>query len=167
MTLGVARRRRRRKKAPTQRPPISISPPPPTTGIHVLHILGRLGAGGGVSREIGGGQMESHILCTPCPLAPQNGGSGGGRQGPRGPAGSGRSSPPAHAQSLPTFGGGGRREWRTRCEGAGGLLSPEDLHTPRGSVMTPCNLDTLKSPPPASRPFLYPTTTLPATFPAH
>lgn len=52
-------------------------------GIHVLHILGRLEAGGGVSCEIGGGQMESHILRTPCPLVPRNGGSGEGGKIPR------------------------------------------------------------------------------------
>lgn len=82
MALGAALRPQR-KKAPTQRPPITISPPPPTKGIHVLHILGRLGAGGGMSGEIGGGQMETHFLCTPYPLAPQIGGSGEGGKVPR------------------------------------------------------------------------------------
>lgn len=72
MALGAAPRPGR-KKAPTQRPPITISPPPPTRGIHVLHILGRLGAGGGVSGEIGRGQMESHFLCTPYLWRPKSG----------------------------------------------------------------------------------------------
>lgn len=63
-----------RKQAPSPAPPISISPPPPNTGIHVLHILGRLGAGGGESGETGGGQTGSHILWTPGPPVPLNGG---------------------------------------------------------------------------------------------
>ena len=82
MALGAAPRSGR-KKAPTQRPLITISPPPPTRGIHVLHILGRLGAGGGKSCEIGRGQTESYFLCTPYPLAPQIGGSSEGGKVPR------------------------------------------------------------------------------------
>lgn len=56
---GVAQHGSRRRPL-AQQPLISIYPPPPTTG-HVLHILGRLGAGGGVSsRDWWGTDGEPH-----------------------------------------------------------------------------------------------------------
>ena len=77
----------------------------------------------------------------------------------------GRSLPTAHLLSLPTAGGGGRREWRIWWRGPRRLLSSKA--TLVGWVMTPCALDSLRSPPPASRSFLCPTTTPKAPLPAY
>lgn len=70
-----------------QRLPISIYPPPPTTGGHVLHILGRLGAGGGVrSGDWWGTDGEPHPVYPLSSSAPKWG-LWRRRQCPQGPAG--------------------------------------------------------------------------------
>lgn len=59
-----------------QRPLISIYPPSPHYGGHVLHILGRLGAGGGVSsRDWWGTDGEPHPVYPLSSSAPS--GEGG------------------------------------------------------------------------------------------
>lgn len=115
-----------------QWPPISIYPPPPSTGPRASHSWT---SGSGRRREqqrLVGTDAEPHPVYPLSSSAPKQE-LWGGWQHPQDPAGLRRSPLKAGPLSLPTFGGGGRREWRTQCEGAGRLLTPEDLHTHQGS----------------------------------
>lgn len=81
-----------------------------------------------MSGEIGGGQMESHILCTPCPLVPRNAGSAEGGTVPRALQDlQGLLPRPTYHQfrpSLEVAEGSGALSVR----GLEGSLSPENLH---------------------------------------
>lgn len=129
--------------------------PSPYYGGHVLHILGCLEAGGGVSGgDWWGTDGEPHPVYPLSSSAPKWG-LWGRRQCPQGPAGrDGLLPQPAGPLSLPTFGGGGRLEWRTPVRGLDTRRPPQIPSGPsKAVVMTSRTPDRVQLPPPASKPF--------------